>query len=37
MTFLLGVGLGVLLTVGYALLSVASDADDVIDNEYEKD
>jgi xanthosine utilization system XapX-like protein len=37
MTFLLGIGVGVLLTVGYALLSVASDADDAIDNEYNKD
>jgi len=37
MTFLLGVGVGVLLTVGYALLSVASDADDAIDNEYKQD
>lgn len=35
MTFILGVGLGVLLTIGYALLSVASDADDVIDKEYD--
>jgi xanthosine utilization system XapX-like protein len=32
MTFILGVGVGVLITVGFALLSVASDADDVIDN-----
>jgi hypothetical protein len=30
MTFILGVGVGVLITVGFALLSVASDADDVI-------
>ena len=37
MTFLLGIGVGVLLTVGYALLSVASDADDAIDNEYKND
>ena len=37
MTFILGMGLGILLTMGYALLSVASDADDAIDNEYEKD
>lgn len=34
MTFILGVAVGVLLTVGYALLSVASDSDDAIDNEY---
>jgi hypothetical protein len=32
MTFILGVGVGVLLVVGFALLSVASDADDSIDN-----
>ena len=32
MTFILGVGVGVLLTVLLALLSVASNADDVIDN-----
>jgi hypothetical protein len=32
MTFILGIGVGVLLTVGYALLSVASDADDAIDD-----
>jgi hypothetical protein len=37
MTFILGVGVGILLTIGYAILSVASDADDVIDNEYKKD
>jgi len=37
MTFILGVGVGILLTMGFALLSVASDADDVIDNEYKKD
>lgn len=36
MTFILGVGVGILLTMGFALLSVASDADDVIDNEYNK-
>jgi len=33
MTFILGVGVGVLITVGFALLSVASNADDVIDDE----
>ena len=32
MIFILGVGVGVLLTVGFSLLSVASNADDVIDN-----
>ena len=32
MTFILGVGVGVLLTVLLALLSVSSNADDVIDN-----
>jgi xanthosine utilization system XapX-like protein len=32
MVFILGVGVGVLVTVGFALLSVASNADDVIDN-----
>jgi len=37
MTFIFGIAVGVLLTVGYALLSVASDADDAIDNEYKKD
>ena len=37
MTFLLGIGVGVLLTVGFSLLSVASDADDAIDNEYNND
>jgi hypothetical protein len=37
MTFILGVGVGVLITVGFALLSISSDADDVIDNEYKKD
>jgi len=37
MSFLLGVGVGVLLIVGFSLLSVASDADDVIDNEYNND
>jgi len=36
MTFILGVGVGVLITVGFALLSVASNADDEIDNEYNK-
>jgi len=32
MVFILGVGIGVLFTVGFALLSVASDANDEIDN-----
>jgi hypothetical protein len=32
MTFILGVGVGVLLVVGFALLSVASNTDDSIDN-----
>jgi len=32
MTFILGIGVGVLLTIGFSLLSVASDADDKIDN-----
>jgi hypothetical protein len=32
MSFILGIGVGILLTMGYAFLSVASDADDVIDN-----
>jgi hypothetical protein len=32
MTFIAGFALGVLLTVGFALISVASDADDSIDN-----
>ena len=32
MTFILGIGVGVLITVGFALLSVASDEDDRIDN-----
>jgi len=32
MTFILGVAVGVLATIGFSLLSVASDADDVIDN-----
>ena len=35
MTFILGIGLGVLLTIGFSLLSVASDADDAIDKEYD--
>ena len=33
MTFILGVAVGVLATVGFAILSVASDADDMIDND----
>ena len=33
MTFILGVGVGVLITVGFALLSIASNADDTIDDE----
>ena len=37
MTFILGMGLGALLTIGFALLSVASDEDDAIDNEYNND
>jgi hypothetical protein len=32
MTFIAGFGLGVLVTIGFALLSVASDGDDAIDN-----
>jgi hypothetical protein len=32
MTFILGVGVGVLITIGFAFLSVASDQDDIIDN-----
>jgi len=35
MTFILGMGLGALLTIGFSLLSVASDADDAIDKEYD--
>jgi len=35
MTFIIGVAVGVLATVGFAILSVASDADDVIDKEYD--
>jgi hypothetical protein len=34
MTFIAGFALGVLATIGFALISVASDADDVIDKEY---
>jgi len=37
MTFLAGFALGALSIIGIALISVASDADDVIDNEYKKD
>jgi hypothetical protein len=33
MTFIAGVGFGILLCVGYALLSIASNADDAIDDE----
>ena len=33
MTLILGVGVGILATIGFALLSVASNADDVIDEE----
>jgi len=36
MTFLLGMGLGSLLTIGFSLLYAASNADDVIDKEYNK-
>ena len=32
MIFIAGFGLGVLATIGFALLSVASDQDDMIDN-----
>ena len=32
MTFILGIGVGVLITVGFALLSVSSDQDDIVDN-----
>jgi hypothetical protein len=32
MVFIAGFGLGVLVTIGFALLSVASDQDDMIDN-----
>ena len=35
MTFILGMGLCALLTIGFSLLSVASDADDAIDKEYD--
>jgi len=35
MTFILGMGLGALLTIGFSLLAVASDADDAIDKEYD--
>jgi len=35
MTFILGMGLGALLTIGFSLLVVASDADDAIDKEYD--
>ena len=32
MTFILGVAVGVLATIGFSLLAVASDEDDRIDN-----
>lgn len=32
MTFILGVAVGVIATIGFSLLSVASDEDDRIDN-----
>lgn len=32
MSFILGIGVGVLLVMGFALLTVASNADDVIDD-----
>ena len=32
MTFILGMGLGALLTIGFSFLAVASDADDEIDD-----
>ena len=35
MVFILGVAVGFIATVGFAILSVASDADDVIDKEYD--
>ena len=34
MTFILGVAVGVLATIGFSLIAVASNADDVIDKEY---
>ena len=37
MTFILGVAVGVLATIGFSLMAVASDADDAIDNQYNKD
>ena len=37
MTFILGMGLGALLMIGFSLLSVASNADDAIDKEYNND
>jgi len=33
MTFILGVAVGVIATIGFSLLSVASDEDDMIDND----
>jgi hypothetical protein len=35
MAFILGVAVGFIATVGFSLLSVASDADDAIDKEYD--
>jgi glucose uptake protein GlcU len=32
MTFILGVLSGILITFGFALLSVSSDQDDIVDN-----
>ena len=37
MEFIAGFALGILSTMGFAFLSVASNADDVIDKEYNKD
>ena len=37
MTFILGMGLGALLMIGFSFLSVASNADDAIDKEYNND
>jgi hypothetical protein len=37
MTFIAGFALGVLATMGFAFITTASDADDVIDKEYNKD
>jgi len=35
MVFILGVAVGFIATVAFSLLSVASDADDAIDKEYD--